>query len=182
MNLRIAILFFFARFSIVPSDAVKEDVKNVLIDKINVEDRIDEFIRNDESINNVTNTDNEEYIFRKKRKIVSERVLYNAALFPLLGQIYNWRKLQIEGFEKTLIFSLIFSGLLGFYIYNFFMYASPSNSSSSINLKYYRRKTYTLSFLIITCLVSFFDSYLTVYRKTSDFSNNLNCSKIIDFN
>lgn len=120
----------------------------------------------------------DEYIFKKKTKIIAERVLHKAAILPLIGQIYNWRVLKIEDFKKTLIFSLIFSGLIGFYIYNFAMYANPSNSAQTVNMNYYKRKTYTLSFIIITAVVSFFDSYLTVYRKAANFSNDLNCYKM----
>ena len=32
---------------------------------------------------------------------------------------------------------------------------------------------YTLSFIIIACCLSIFDSYLSVYDKMSDFSDNL---------
>ena len=98
--------------------------------------------------------------------------MYSAALIPLYGQIRKWH-LGIDDYKKTLIFGLVFSGLISFYIYNHVKYVNSARLFEGIHYRYYKRKMYTLSFIIIACCLSIFDSYLSVYDKMSDFSDSL---------
>ena len=111
-------------------------------------------------------------IYKKKKKLNAERLLYCSSLIPLYGQIYKWY-LGIDDYKKTLIFGLVFSGLISFYIYNHVKYVDSNNKVEGLQYRYYRRKMYALSFIIVTCLCSVFDSYLSIYNKMSDFSNSL---------
>ena len=125
-------------------------------------------------IDNFQNFDNTDLkkIYKHKKKLNAERLLYSAALIPLYGQIRKWQ-LGIDDYKKTLIFGLVFSGLISFYIYNHVKYVDSARLFEGLHYRYYKRKMYTLSFIIIACCLSIFDSYLSVYDKMSDFSDSL---------
>ena len=154
---------------------------NFNIDKDIMKSNIAKLINTDNIAKNINNNIDDRVIFKKKRKLIAEKALHASATFPMAGQLYNWLILKSEDFKKSLVFGIIFAGLIGFYIYNHIRYADPINGDLSINSGYYKRKTYALSFIIIASVASFFDSYLTIYKKTSDFTDNLNCYKTKDF-
>ncbi len=138
-------------------------------------------IKNKEKISDNYNISKETLLLlKRKKKLISEYVAHHATI-PLLGQLFNWRKLGIESYKKTLAFGLVFSGLLAWYIYNTFKYSDKDITNQTISLNYYKKRTYGLSFILIVSVVSFFDAFLTVHRKMSDFSDNLKCSNMEDF-
>ena len=93
-------------------------------------------------------------------------------MIPLYGQIRKW-SLGIDDYKKTLFFGLAFAGLISFYVYNHIKYVNSVKLSDEIHFRYYKRKMYTLSFIVVTSFLSVFDSYLSIYEKMSDFSDSL---------
>lgn len=138
----------------------KKDYSNIFKEK-----KIDNFLKEDEYEENP-------YVMKKKYKILAERSLSKAMLFPLYGQIYNWKVLGITDYKKTLYFALAFGVALGFFIYNQARFIDSKYGSSNQNL-FYRHRTYSLSFLSIIYGLCVFDAYASVYKYRSDFSSNL---------
>jgi len=161
-------IVFFANISIFSTDLSK-NLNNKKIDVSNNidtdDDKIDSFLKEDEREENP-------YIMKKKYNILAERALAKAVLFPLYGQIYNWKVLGITDYRKTLYFGLALGVALGFFIYNQARFIDSKSGSSNQNL-FYRHRTYSLSFLSIIYGLCIFDVYSSVYKYKSDFSSNL---------
>ena len=115
--------------------------------------------------------DENRYITNKRYKVLADRSLARSMLFPLYGQLYNWRVLGIENYKKTLFFSIALSVALGFFLYNHGKFIDSNNSSNQ--QLYYRHRTYALSLLSIIYFVCVFDSYASVHKYRSDFTSNL---------
>ena len=161
-------ILFFTNINLFSTDLSK-NFKNKKIDfsnDINVdEEKIDSFLKEDESEENP-------YVMKKKYNVLAERALSRAVLFPLYGQIYNWKVLGITDYRKTLYFGLALGVALGFFIYNQARFIDSKSGSSNQNL-FYRHRTYSLSFLSIIYGLCIFDVYSSVYKYKSDFSSNL---------
>ena len=159
-------MFFFTNLDIFSTELRKNILKeNNILPKDIDEDKIDSFLKEDE------NTENP-YIMKKKYKVLAERSLARAVLFPLYGQIYNWQVLGIGDYRKTLYFGLALGIALSFFIYNQARFIDSKSGSSNQNL-FYRHRTYALSFLSIIYGICIFDAYSTVHKYKSDFSSNL---------
>lgn len=161
-------LMFFANVNIYSTD-LKKDFKDKKIDFANDintdDDKIDSFLKEEEKGENL-------YVMKKKYNVLAERALAKAVLFPLYGQLYNWKVLGISDYKKTLYFGLALGVALGFFIYNQARFIDSKSGSSNQNL-FYRHRTYSLSFLSIIYGLCIFDVYSSVYKYRSDFSSNL---------
>ena len=158
---------FFINVNLFSTD-LRNDFKNKNIDFSkydNNEEKIDNFLKEDKMEENP-------YIMKKKYKILAERSLAKSVLFPLYGQIYNWRVLGITDYKKTLYFGLALSIALGFFMYKQELFIEIKSGSSNQNL-FYRHRMYSLSFLSIIYGLCIFDAYSSVYKYRSDFSSDL---------
>ena len=171
----ICTMFFFTKFSIFSTDLHKNFLtqKYSSVDNSNFDDdNIDSFLKEDENPENP-------YIMKKRYTVLAERSLARAVLFPLYGQLYNWRVLGIGDYKKTLYFGLALGVALAFFIYNQARFIDSKSGSSNQNL-YYRHRTYALSFLSIIYGLCIFDAYSSVHKYKSDFSSNLSVVEKID--
>ena len=114
----------------------------------------------------------------KLNKDDRRKTLARAAIFPLWGQIYNWKTLEISSYKKTLFFSLFFAGFLGASLYYHIRYVETSyNHQGAGREHFYSMRNYFLSFFAVINALCFFDSYSTVYMQTFDCSKDLGMVK-----